>query len=272
VTPDCERADRYAAVRDAGRFWLQAGAIDEAALKSIKAAVPDDRVRLGPVFRVLLFVFTIFAVTSGLAFVVMVLNIQNAGSGGLLAALGFVAGAGLAVATDYQIVRMRRSQGGTEAATSLLAIGYLMGAAAWCILEFFGSRRLEELVVLCLVGAALAGAAAWRWGYWLYAGAAMAALLGALAGLPLGRLWWIALPLVAAPFLLRLSESPRLPPAHRSSFTAVLVIALVALYFAVHLGSWEWHLLEEIQGGAQMMPASQGDALWWLSVAGATRC
>jgi hypothetical protein len=267
VTPDCERARRAAAVRAAGRSWHRAGAIDEATLKAVEAAVPDDRVRVGPVFRVLLFVFTIIAVTSGLAFVVMVLQIENSGHGGLLAAFGFVAGASLAFATDYQIVRMRRSQGGTEGATSLLAIGYLIGAAAWCILEFFGSRSREELVVGCLVAAALAGVAAWRWGYSLYAGLATAALLVALAGLPCGRLLWIFLPLMVGPFLLRLSESLRLPPSHRASWTAVLAVAIVGLYFAVHIGSWEWQLLEEIGGGARMMRPAQRDALWWLSAA-----
>lgn len=265
MTPDCERADRAATVRAAGRSWLHAGAIDEATLKAIEATVPDDRVRLGPVFRVLLFVFTIFALTSGLAFVAMVFQIERAGA--LLAVLGFVAGAALAVATDYQIVQMRRSQGGTEAATSLLAISYLMGAVAWCTLEYFKSRSLAELAVLCLAGTLLAAVAAWRWGYPLYAGAATVALLVALACLPFGRLLWIALPLVAAPFLLRLSESPGLPPSHRSSFTAVLVVALVGLYFAVHLGSWEWQVLEEIGGGAQRSQPTQRDVLWWLSVA-----
>lgn len=265
MTPDCERADRNAAIRAAGRSWLRAGAIDEAALKAIEAAVPDDRARLGPVFRALLFVVTIFAVTSGLAFVLMVLQIERAGA--LVAVLGLVAGAGLAVATDYQIVRMRRSQGGTEAATSLLALGYLMGAVAWFTFEYFQNRSREELVVLCLVGAALAGAAAWRWGYSLYAGAATVALLVALAALPFGRLWWLGLPLVAAPSLVRLSESPRLPPSHRSSVTAVLAVALVGLYFAVHLGSWEGQLIEKIRGTDRMTSAPQHDVLWWLFVA-----
>ncbi|HEV7505341.1 MAG TPA: hypothetical protein VGS07_10550 [Thermoanaerobaculia bacterium] len=267
MTPDCERADRYAAVRAAGRSWLHAGAIDEATLKTIEAAVPDDRVRLGPVFRLLFFIFTIIAVTSVLVFLVMVLQIENSGSGGLVALFTFVAGAGLAVATDIQIVRMRRSQGGIEAATSLLAISYLMGSLAWCILQYFHALEVHGLVVLCFVGAALAAAAAWRWGYWLYAGTAAVALLGALAGLPHGRLSWIVLPLVAAPFLLRLSESPRLPPSHRSSFTAVLAVALVGLYVAVHLGSWDWQWIEKIGGGARVMRPAHRDALWWLSVA-----
>jgi len=267
MTPECERADRAAAVRAAGRSWRRAGTIDEATLRAIEAAVPDDRVRLGPVFRLLLFIFTIVAVTSCLVFLVRVLHLEDSGSGELVALLAFVAGASLAVATDIQIVRMRRSQGGTEAATSLLAISYLMGALAWCTVHYFHALEVPGLVVLCLGGALLAGVAAWRWGYPVCAGVATVALLLALACLPFGRLLWIALPLVGVPFLLRLSESPGLPPSHRASFTAVSIVSLVGLYFAVHLGSWEWQLLEEIGGEARMMQPDQEDALWWLSVA-----
>jgi hypothetical protein len=266
VTPDCERADRNAAVRAAGRSWLRAGAIDEATFKAIEAAVPDDRVRVGPVFRVLLFLFTIVAVNSGFAFLVMMFELESSRRGGLLAAFALAAGIILAVATDYQIVRMRRTQGGTEAATSLLAIGYLMGAAAWWIFEILDFDSHDALLVLCLVGAVLAAVAAWRWGYSLYAAVATAALLVALACLPMGRLLWIVLPLVAAPFLVRLSESPRLPPSHRSSFTAILVVALVGLYVAVHLGSWEGQLIEDI-GESRLRLPTQNDTLWWLPVA-----
>ena len=265
MTPDCERADRNDAVRSAARNWRRAGAIDEATVKAIAAAVPDDRVRAGPVFRVLLFIFTLIAVNAGFGFLSLFLQISDSKNGGVFAVFALVTGIVLAVATEYQIVPMRRAQGGTEAATSFLAIGYLMGAAAWLVFEPLKLDFRDALPVLCLTGAALAVAAAWRWGYPLYAGAAAAALLVALARPPAGRLLWIALPLAAAPFLLRLSESPRLPPAHRSSFIAVLMVALVGLYVAVHLGSWEEQLVEEI-GEARLRLPPQNDTLWWLSV------
>ena len=264
MTPDCERADRNAAVRRAARGWHRAGAVDAATLQAIEAAVPDDRVRAGPVFRVLLFVFTILAVSAGFGFLSLFLGIFESKNGGVFAVFALVTGIALAVATDYQIVQMRRAQGGTEAATSLLAIGYLLGAATWLVFEPLNLDFRDALPVLCLTGAALAVAAARRWGYPLYAGAAAVALLVALARLPAGRLPWIVLPLAAARFLLRRSASPRLPPSHRSSFTAVLLVALVGLYVAVHLGSWEEQLVEEI-GAARLRLPPHGDALWWLS-------
>jgi hypothetical protein len=98
--------------------------------------------------------------------------------------------------------------------------------------------------MLCLLAAALCGAAAWRWGYPLAAAAATAAALVACALLPAGRLLWIALPLAAAPGLLRASGSPRLPPAHRASAMAALLVAMAALYLALHLGSWDARLIE----------------------------
>jgi hypothetical protein len=265
VTPECERADRNAAVRSAARDWHRAGAVDAATLQAIEAAVPDDRVRVGPVFRVLLFIFTLIAVNAGFGFLSLFLQLADSQNGGVLAGFALVTGIALAVATEHQIVHMRRAQGGTEAATSLLAIGYLMGAATWFVFEPLKLDFRDALPILCLVGAALAAASARRWGYPLYAGAAAAALLVALARLPGGRLLWIVLPLAAAPFLLRLAESPHLPPSHRSSFTAVLIVALLGLYVAFHLGSWEEQLVEEI-GAARLRLPPQSDTLWWLSV------
>ncbi len=59
MNAEAVRADRNDAIREAARTWKKAGAIDEASLKAIEAAYPDDRVRVGPVFRVLLFLFTL---------------------------------------------------------------------------------------------------------------------------------------------------------------------------------------------------------------------
>jgi hypothetical protein len=56
----------------------------------------------------------------------------------------------------------------------------------------------------------------------------------------------MALPLVLAPALFRAGESVRLAPAHRRSAEAIALIALVFLYLAVHLGSWDWLLVERL--------------------------
>lgn len=263
MTPELERADRAAAVRAAARSWRRAGVIDDAALAAAESGFPDDRARAGPVFRVLLFLFTVVAVSGVVGFLAVGLG----GHDQALATLAAVTGIALLALTELQVGALRRRQGGTEAATSLLGIGLLLAATAWFLL---GARRMEVaegVPVLCALAAALAGAAAWRWGYPLYAALGTAAALVALAHLPAGRAVWIALALAAAPALLRLSESPRLPPAHRSSAMAVLLVALGGLYLAVHVGSWDERIVERI-GGRDPGPASpHGTLPWWLAMA-----
>ncbi|HYL06667.1 MAG TPA: hypothetical protein VE075_11540 [Thermoanaerobaculia bacterium] len=271
MTPQLVRADRAAAVRAAARSWRRTGVIDEAALAAVESRFPDDRVRVGPVFRALLFLFTLIGAGAVLGFVALALpHAQDAA----LALLALLAGAALWALTEIQVGPLRRRQGGVEAATSLLAIGLLLGAAAWFL---FGAGKLEladGMPALCLLAAALTGAAAWRWGYPLYAALGAAAVLVALARLPAGRALWIVLPLAAAPALLRLSESPRLPPAHRSAAMAVLLAALAGLYLAVHAGSWDEGIVERL-GGREPPPAASPAPLpqagpWWWSAAAAT--
>jgi len=265
---DRARADRAEAVRRAARSWRRAGAIDDAALAAIEARHPDDRVRVGPVFRVLLFLFTLIA--GNAAFGMVGVLVGSASRGGneavFLVVLSVLGGAAFAVLTEVQIGKLRRRQGGTESATSFMAVGFLIGAISWWVFWPSTFHLFNVLPALCMVAALLA-AAAWRWGYPLYAGAATVTLLAALACLPFGRLLWIVLPLAAAPLLLKLSAAPRLPPAHRMSWTAVLLVSLAGLYAAVHIGCWEGQLIEDV-GKLSLLPsAPRGDAFWWMSVA-----
>lgn len=261
MTPDLARADRFAAIRDAARSWQRAGAVEETVVAAVAARYPDDRVRVGPVFRALLFLFTLIAVGGFFGFLSLLFDFDR---GGELAVLGLVASAALVAGTEVQLGPLRRRQGGTEAATSFLALGFLLGAVAWWLFEPSAIGERVALALLCLTAGGLLAAAAWRWGYPLYAGAAAAALLLALTPVPGARLLWIALPLGVAPVLLRLSQSPRLPPAHRNSLTAAAFVALGGLYAAVHLGSWDAKWIEEVGG---RRPASDSDLLWWASVA-----
>ncbi|HSU81014.1 MAG TPA: hypothetical protein VLR69_01285, partial [Thermoanaerobaculia bacterium] len=68
MTPAAALADRNASVRAAARAWKEAGAIDVEALAAIEAAYPDDRQGVGPVFRVLLFLFTLISVSGAFGF------------------------------------------------------------------------------------------------------------------------------------------------------------------------------------------------------------
>lgn len=263
---DAALAGRNAAVRQAARSWHKAGAIGEATLAAIEKAVPDDRVRVGPVFRVLLFLFTVLAANALFGFL-WLLIFEAAGSNeAVMGTVAIVYGLALVGLTEFQISRLKRAQGGTEAATSLVALGYLIGGFAWFAFEVLSWSDSAAITGVLIAATVLLAAAAWRWGYPLYTGASAAALLIAVARYPGGRLFWIVLPLLAMPVLLRLADSARLPPAHRDSCNAVLIVGLVGLYIAVHLGSFESGLVEEIgEINRRSGPASTSDLLWWLS-------
>jgi MFS family permease len=259
-------ADRNASVRRAARCWRKAGAIDDAAMEAVEKSFPDDRVRVGPVFRVLLFLFTGLAANALFGFVWLLFFDGGGPKETMLAVAAIVYGLILAVLTEFQIGRLKRAQGGTEAATSFVALGYLLGGLGWFAFQIFDQSDAVAFSLLCVEAALVFAVAAWRWGYPIYAGAAAAALLGAVAHLPSGRVLWISLPLLAAPFLLRLADSARLPPARRDSWTAVLAVSLVGLYVAVHLGSFEHGLIEQIGDFARPPgPASGSDSLWLFS-------
>jgi hypothetical protein len=265
VRPDLARADRAEAVRRAARSWHRAGAIDEATLAAVEARFPDDRVRVGPVFRVLLFLFTLLAVNAGFGLASMLLDLGHR-DGKALVVLAFLAGAALTALTEIQIGPLRRRQGGTEAATSLLAVSYLLGVVAWWVLHPAKLEFRNVFPGLC-IAAVLLTLAAWRWGYPLYAAAATAAVFLAVAQLPSGRRQWILLASAALPWLLRFSEAQRLPPAHRKSWTAVLLVAQAGLYGVVHIGSWDGQWIEELGRFRSISSPPQSDISWWLSVA-----
>src|SRR6185436_19507290 len=83
-----------------------------------------------------------------------------------------------------QIGPMKRREGGSEAATSFAALFLLaLGAGIWLFeVQNIDEERGLAPFLLLLAGALLA--AAWRWGYPLYAALGTAALLGAILYLP----------------------------------------------------------------------------------------
>lgn len=262
-------ADRNASVRAAARSWRKAEAIDETTLKAIEAAVPDDRQRVGPVFRVLLFLFSVLAISAGFGFFVLLSEDLLDDKGGGVAGFAILSGIALAGLTELQTGRLKRAQGGTEAATSFTALSFLLGGFAWFLFEPLDRPDEIRIPILLVTAALLLAAAAWRWGYPLYAALATAALLAALTYLPGGRLLWIVLAVVAAPLLVRLGDSGRLPPALRHGFSAALLVSLIGLYVAVHLGSFDFGLLELVHRsfGEIGRPAARNGSLRWLSIA-----
>ncbi len=245
MTPDAERADRNREARLAALGWLRAGALDADGLVKVTRLYPDDRVRLGPAFRVLVFVFAAIALVAFwlLAFAIADWSSRFAGASAL------VYGVALAVATDVQIGTLRRDQAGAEAATGLLSIAFLLGGTGWLLDDVTGVRGRSFAIAFLAIGVLLGAAAAIRWGSNVHAVIAVVSLYALLLQLPAARGLWAVATLVLAPLALAGSSAAGIAPRHRRSCEIVLVLSLVALYVAVHVGSWDSGLLETVVGG-----------------------
>jgi len=238
-------ADRRHEVRAAAKGWRRAAAIDEETRKRIDAAYPDDRNRLGPVFRVLVFGFSLVVLQS--AFGIVGMMFASAGES-VAAVVFFVFGLGLAALTEVQLGPLKRRQGGTEAATAFLSVSLIIGSVLWLILQ--SSHPGEQVVVntILIVASIILAAAGLRWGYSIFVVVAAIGVFVLLARTPFGRLSWMVLPLVLAPALFGAADSARLAPPHRRSSEAFALVSLVFLYLAVHLGSWDLGVVEMLNG------------------------
>jgi MFS family permease len=242
---DVALADRRYEVREAARAWQRAAAVDEETRKKIDAAYPDDRNRLGRVFRVLVFGFSLVVLQSALGIV----GLMFASAGESVAAVVFfLFGLGLAALTEAQLGSLKRRHGGTESATAFLAVSLIAGSLLWLIFQSGNSGDRVRFDTALIVSAIVIGAAALRWGYSIFAVAATICVFVLLARSPFGRLSWMVLPLALAPVLLRGADSVRLAPSHRRSCEAIALLSLVFLYLAVHLGSWDLGVVEMLNG------------------------
>lgn len=242
---DAAEADRRREVREAARGWRRAGAIDDRALDTAVRSYPDDRVRLGPSFRGLAFVFTALALNAVFFFVAAVFRPDGDTAGALAVAFGLL----LCVLADIQFGPLRRDEGGTETATALVGLAYLLGGAG---LLMFDARWGERPLLSWLFAMATLAfaAAAWRWGMRVCAALAGVSFFLLLAQGPVPRPLWIVASAMLIPPLTAAAEDPRLPPAHRRSVRVVLGLALIALYAALHLRSWDTGFIESMSSRA----------------------
>jgi len=260
VRADAAEADRRREVRVAARGWRRAGTIDERALDAVVCSYPDDRVRLGPSFRGLAFVFTALALNAVFFFVMAVFRPDGNTAGASAMAFGLL----LCVLADIQFGPLRREEGGTETATALVGLAYLLGGAG---LLMFDARLGERTLLSWLFAMATLAfaAAAWRWGMRVCAALAGVSFFLLLAQGPAPRLLWIVASSMLIPALMAAGEYPRLPPAHRRSVQALLGLALIALYASVHLRSWDTGFIESMSSGTHGL----GDSPWRpLAIAG----
>jgi hypothetical protein len=257
-------ADRVGAVRSAAKRWKEAGLFGPERLEEILALHPDDRVRLGPAFRILFFLFAFVAgnAFAGLFFTIGGLRNDTEAIGTLALALGVVFG----VATELQTTILRRREGGSEEATACLTIGYVVLGSALLLDRRFGFVDRDLVLVVLAVAALLCAAAAFHWGMPLLAVPAAVLLFGVLARVPEGRFAWVVGGVVGTAAAHRLSRDPRLPPAHRASASGALLVSLLALYAAFNTLSVDEGFVELIAelGGTRHLSSLPR----WLSISG----
>jgi hypothetical protein len=238
MKPDAALADRRQSVRDAGREWLRAGWINENAFQSIATMYPDDRVRVGPVFRILFFVLTLAAIL-GVIFALYSLIDSNKP----IAVFALIAGIACWMTANHLIGPQKRVQGGIEAAFSLAAILNLMIGPAILLLDSHWRPDHSAISLLLFFFAILSGVAAWTWGYWPYSAFSAAFLFFAVISLPPGRVLWIIIVVVLYRWLIRGCDSMQIPPSLRKCATAFLAVALLGFYAAVNICLLDQHIL-----------------------------
>lgn len=235
-------ADHAAELLAAARGWLAAGLIDETAFDTISAANTSTGPRLGQLWRVLVFSCVFVGVTTATTIGFISFGVRNAGGVGLAL---LIFGVALAAVTDIVIDRCAFQPTGAEAATSLLAAGYLC-AAVFVLLDDLHLRDLGALRQTYPWCAAVFALAAWRWGFRLYAGVAALFVLLLAAQFPGARPLWIAVAMLIAAGATVVRAKRQLAPAHREGVALARLVALAAIYFAVNYHSVDKGFLEEI--------------------------
>jgi MFS family permease len=228
-------ADARWEVARAARAWSEAGVIDEPTRAVIAERYADDRRRSKPAFRALFLLFTLLAGLALWWFGAIVLGFQPLRHSDALASaallLVFAAGAALGAEAATAIGRLRRH--GVE--EGLVALALLLGAGGVAqALDAAEIARRPLLTILAISVAAAAAAAAWRWGTPGCGAISAAGLFGALYLAPGARGLWIAAGTLVAVVGHRWAALPRAAVAHRRRVEEAAVVAVGALYAAVH--------------------------------------
>ncbi|MBK5255660.1 MAG: hypothetical protein JJE39_06475 [Vicinamibacteria bacterium] len=250
-------AERAKEVRDAARAWRRAGFIDEDTLSRIVTLYPDERRRFGLGFRVLAFVFTSVAVWAivGLSFVLFDPRLDSAG-------IFLFWAIALTALTEVQRGPLARTNGGAETATALIAV--LLGIVGGVIA--FGGPTLHGLVVRILASAfVLCAAGAWRWGDRLFFLGAGLSGFGLLVQTDQGRLLCIVAALLLIPACFSAARGIEHAPAHRRGAIILGAVAILALYAAIHIWSWDQRLIEGM-GEFSSSETTVAPPFRWLSI------
>lgn len=267
MRPEIRAADERWEILEAARAWHAAGAIDDEALAAIRARHPDDRRRSRPGFRVLYFLFTLFAGQAAWLFVLTLFGLASSGRQALLLAGLLAVGAGLAAFAAEAATAVHRLRGfGVEEALVALALGSAGGAIGLLLAELDVEGR-AALFLGCGAFALLAAAALWRWAIPLTGVVAAAALFAALYALPGARWLWIVVGAGGGGLAWRTARDARVGPAHRRRADEAFVVATLALYAAVHVAGLRSDLFGWLaRGGGAAEVGAIGRAAAWTAM------
>jgi len=243
MRPEVIAAERVKEVRDAARAWRRAGFINEATQSAILALYSDDRERFGPGLRALAFIFAGFGSLTLVGLSLVLFEPRTEVGAGLH--LLFWA-AVLFIGTEWQRGPARRADAGAEAAT---AWGSACCAIAGMVLlgaSFDGSGYQQILLRIGLATFAVSGVLAWHWGDRVFHAGAVISGFWLLAQSANGRLAWMVAGAVLIPICLRVARDGGRAPSFRRGSWIVGAAGVLALYAAVHIGSFDQRWIEEL--------------------------
>ncbi|MEO8275907.1 MAG: hypothetical protein ABI639_06775 [Thermoanaerobaculia bacterium] len=246
------QADRKFHVRRALAAWRKAGLIDPGAEAAAAAGYADDRVRTSRVFRVLFCVFTWIGIWTaygvGLAF--LSIGGMSFESGISFAIIHIVLGGAVLTVAELLISTRRFRRFGIEEACAWIGSSFLVGGGIRCLSQIFVPGAPFLLVAGAWMCAALSALIIWRWATPGMGVVATSALFVGLSQLPANQLLIFVASAVLAWPLAELSVAAHISPEVRRRFGEAFVVAVLALYSAVHVEGLDRRLFRDIQLGS----------------------
>ena len=232
-------AERHKEVRDAGRSWRRASLVSDEASSRIASLYPDDRRRFGPGFRALAFIFTGVAAWAiiGLSFLFAASDRESG------VAWMFFWAIVLTFLTEIQTGPLKRASAGAESATALMAVFFFILGV---LLQTDSFAANTAMIVGFAAASASGSLAAWRWGGRLFFLSAAASVFGLFTQTDHGRLLWIVFSSLLIPASLLAARDSRRAPSHRKGAMIVGAVAILALYAALHIWSWDHRVIESL--------------------------
>jgi len=234
--------ERAAEVRAAAAGWRRAGFIDAATERAVGEAFPDPCMTPSLVWRALTAGAVAAIVLCTLTACVLAFG-ETASVGQVLLLLFAIA---CLVATDLLEASPRLARRGAAGATSVLGVGFLLGAFALFLSETLRLRLDDGIDALLMAGVVVCAASCWRWGNPLFAALAALSLLLLLGRMPHGRLLWLLVGAVLVGLAARRLDTHAWAPSHRLGAAVLVVAGTAAVYAAVNVYSFDEHLLENL--------------------------